>query len=152
MKFENTVLNECGRAVYRFSLALTKNEDDARDVTQQSFLLLFEKKPDFNSVSALRVWLIRCAKNIIYNDKRRTPTVSLDSVNEIAVTDTISFELCDLLAVLCPDLREVTELYYIEDMTTKEIAKALCKPHGTVRSSLSRARQQLKKIYKEEIL
>ncbi len=152
MKFENTVLNECGRAVYRFSLTLTKNEEDAHDITQQSFLLLFEKKPTFNSVSAMRVWLIRCAKNIIYNENRRQKAVPIDSVGEIAVKDTLSFELCNLLSVLSPDFREVIELYYIEDMTTKEIAKALSKPHGTVRSTLSRARAELKKIYKEEIL
>ena len=152
MKFENTVLNECGRAVYRFSLALTKNQDDARDVTQSAFLLLFEKKPSFNDVRAMRVWLIRCAKNIIYNESKRPKAVPLDSVGEIAVKDELSVELCDLLSVLSPDYREVIELYYIEDMTTKEIAKALLKPHGTVRSTLSRARQQLKKIYKEELL
>lgn len=152
MKFENTVLNECGRAVYRFSLALTKNEDDARDVTQSAFLLLFEKKPKFNDTRALRVWLIRCAKNIIYNEHKRPKTVSLEQVSEIAVKDELSFELCDLFSVLSPDSSQVIELYYIEDMTTKEIAKALSKPHGTVRSTLSRARAQLKKIYKEEIL
>ncbi len=152
MKFENTVLNECGRAVYRFSLAITKNEEDAHDVTQSAFLLLFEKKPTFTDVRALRVWLIRCAKNIIYNESRRPKTVPLDNTNEIAVKDSLSFEFCDTLSVLSPDKAQVTVLYYIEDMTTKEIAKALGKPHGTVRSILSRAKADLKKIYKEEIL
>ncbi len=155
MKFENTVLNECGRSVYRFALSLTQNEEDAHDVTQQAFLLLFEKKPHFSCVDQMRVWLIRVAKNTIYNMKKRfdnSRTVPLESAGEISVTDPLSFELCELLSTLSEDYREVIELYYVEDMTVPEISKALRLSQGTVKSRLSRARAKLKKIYEEEIL
>lgn len=155
MKIPDGVLDECGRTVYRIALVKTASEELSRDITQQVFLILFEKKPLFDDFHALRVWMIRTAVKLIANHFRKSEnirTVSLDDSRDIAVTDRLEFELCDLLSVLPDIFRETVVLYYIDNMPIKEIAKALGISQGTVKSRLSRARDQLSKIYKEELL
>ena len=146
------VLNEYWQMTYRFALSRTGNEDMSRDVCGEVFLILCKKQPKFDCAAALRVWLIKTARNVIANEWKRTKTLPLDEAREVAVTDTLAFEFYDLLAKLPPDLRDVTLLYYIEDMSINDIAKAVGIPSGTVKSRLSRARSELSKIYKEEIL
>ncbi len=151
----DSVLNEYWQIVYRFCLARTGNEDMSRDMCGEVFLILCKKQPNFKSLDALKVWLIKTARYIISNERKlsqNTKTVALDNAGEIAVSDPLAFELCDLLSKLPEKLCDVTVLYYIEDMDIRDIAKALSIPEGTVKSRLSRARTVLSKIYKEEIL
>jgi len=56
------------------------------------------------------------------------------------------------LSHLPETLRDVTVLFYIEDMSTKDIARTLSLSVSTVKVRLNRARNLLEKIYKEEIL
>lgn len=149
------LIAEFSPIVYRFALVRTGKPDTAQDISQQTFLLLFEKKPQFDSQDALRVWLIRSAKNIISNEQKRydnTKTVALEQISELRWEDSSLFELKELLNVLPDILRECTILYYIEDMPTRDIAKALGISRANVKTRLSRARDILSKIYKEELL
>ena len=146
------VLNEHWQLTYRFALARTGNEDISRDICGEVFLILCKKQPEFKSTDALRVWLIKTARNVIANEFKRAKTLPLEKADEVAVTDTLAFEFYDLLSTLPPKLRDVTLLYYIEDMDISDVANAMGIPQGTVKSRLSRARSELSKIYKEEIL
>jgi len=151
----SALINELSPTVYRFLLARTCDEDMAQELTQQVFLILFEKRPRFECKAQLKVWLIKCARNTFANYIKRfenSKTVSLDSVKETATADASLFEFIDLLKVLPQNLYDVTILYYIEDMKTADIAKALSISHSNVKIRLSRARDILKKIYEEEIL
>ncbi len=151
----SALINELSPIVFRFLLARTGNEDTAQDLTQQVFLILFEKRPKFECKAQLKVWLIKCAHKTFANYIKlhdNSKTVPLDTAKEIAVTDTLVFEFKELLCALPKDLYDVTILYYIEDMKTADIAKALSLSHSNVKTRLFRARNILKKIYKEEIL
>lgn len=59
-------------------------------------------------------------------------------------------DLCNAIQSLHEELRAVTVLYYYEDMNQESIAKLLEIPKGTVKSRLSRAREQLQKRLKME--
>ncbi|MCV5434468.1 sigma-70 family RNA polymerase sigma factor, partial [Escherichia coli] len=59
-------------------------------------------------------------------------------------------DLCNATQSLHEELRAVTVLYYYEDMNQESIAKLLEIPKGTVKSRLSRAREQLQKRLKME--
>jgi RNA polymerase sigma factor (sigma-70 family) len=50
------------------------------------------------------------------------------------------------LRALSPQLREVTVLFYFDDLPTDEIARILRIPHPTVRTRLSRARERLRSL------
>ena len=152
----SALINELSPAVYRFLLSRTRNTDTAQELTQQVFLTLFEKRPHFECKAQLKVWLIKCAKMTFANYVKRfdnSKTVPLDSALDVAVTDDLSlFEFKELLSALPENLYDVTLLYYIEDMKTEDIARALSLSRSNVKTRLMRARQILKRIYEEEIL
>lgn len=149
------IIKEYGGTVYRVALSRLGDPEAAQDVFQQVFLLLFEKKPDFFCREQLKVWLIRAAVKYAANERKHpdnSKTEPLDTSIDIAVKDSTQAEFLDLLGTLSENLRDVTVLFYIEDMSVADIARALGISRGNVKTRLSRARQVLSKIYKEELL
>ena len=126
----------------------------ANDIYQQTFLLLLEKKPKFTHRAQLNVWLMRCARKTAAAERRRADnsrTVSLNDAGEQGEYDAGCAELYDYLSVLKEKYREVTVLFYIEDMSIKDISEILKISTSAVKTRLSRARDMLKKIYEEEL-
>lgn len=149
------LMDEYGPAVYRLALSYTGKSELAEDVYQQTFLLLLEKKPVFSSSVQLKVWLLRSARKIASSELRRENnrrTVPLDSTVQPAVFDSSTCELYDFLSVLDLKYREPVLLFYIEDMSVSEIARALGISVSAVKTRLFRARAKLQEIYKEELL
>ncbi len=149
------ILNTYGPTVYRIALSRVCNADTAQDIYQETFLLLLEKKPHFKNSAELRAWLIRTAIKLSASHRKRfdnSKTVPLENAPESFVTNDLTFELISLISTIPESLREVTVLYYIEDMSIKEIAKILSLTPAAVKMRLTRARAELSKIYKEEIL
>lgn len=149
------ILKTYGPTVYRIALSRTGNPDTAQDIYQSTFLLLLEKKPRFKNTAQLRTYLIRTAIKLSASHRRRfdnSKTVPLDDSVGGTTQNDLTFELADLLMSLPESLREVTLLFYIEDMSIKDIAHTLGLTPASVKMRLSRARTELSKIYKEEIL
>ena len=91
--------------------------------------------------------------NCAYEHHRRGSRVTYtDDLEPLAggAEDRHDFTLWDAVCRLPADYRVATVLYYYEDMTTAEIAKALGVREGTVRSRLSRARSRLRTLLEEE--
>ena len=151
----NKTFESFGQPIYRLCIARTGDSELSHDITQQVFLILYRKKPIFSDATALRVWLIRCALKLIANERKRaekTRTEPLDNEMTQSKCDNLEFELYDLCESLPKTLRDVTMLYYIEDMSVEETSRALSLSRSAVKSRLLRARKLLCKIYKEEIL
>ncbi len=149
------ILKTYGPTVYRVALSRTGNADTAQDIYQETFILLLEKKPHFKNSAQLRTYLIRAAIKLSATYRKRShnsKTQPLDEGITISIENDLTFELVDLLMSLNASLREVTLLFYIEDMSIKEIAHALSLTPAAVKMRLSRARAELSRIYKEEIL
>lgn len=149
------IMERYGPSVYRFALSLTGDLEFANDVYQQTFLLLLEKKPSFSHPAQLRVWLLKCAGKVIAAQRRRADnarTVSLDNMCETGLPDSSMCELYDLLSVLDEKYRQAVELFYIEDMSIRDIAAVMNLSAAAVKTRLSRARAEFKKIYKEELM
>lgn len=146
------LIAEHAPTVFRVALARSGNVDTAQDITQQTFLLLIEKKPQFTYREQLVTWLIRAACKLASYEHRKNNTVPLDGVELPSVTDQTAFELLDLLSGLPNKLREVTVLYYVDDMSIEDIGGALGISKSAVKTRLSRARKALEKIYTEELL
>ncbi len=149
------IVNEYGPSVYRLALSKTSDTEAAQDIFQQVFLLLYEKRPTFTYKEQLKVWLMRTTCKIASIERRRfdnSKTVPLDSVHGISAKNELTFEFTELLSHLPQNLRDVTVLFYIEDMSQKDISKTLDISLSAVKARLSRARKLLEKTYKEEIL
>ncbi len=135
--------------VYKLALSQTKDKDNADDVVQEVFLRYIRSNTSFESEEHLKAWLIRvtinCSKNIFSNSwfKKTVP-----------LTEEIVFEREELSDVyyaamgLPSKYRTVIHLFYYEEMTVSEIAKALNTKETTVKSQLHRARNMLKEKLK----
>ncbi len=139
---------------------------DAEDVGQETFIRFHAALGRFRGEAALGTYLTRIAINLALNasksrQKARWRFWSLDSDEEPApepVTDGAALqdradtraEVQAALEQLKPDHRAVVVLRMIQGYSTRETARALGLPEGTVLSRLSRGLASLKEILKGE--
>ena len=168
--FERLV-NERSGDVYALLYRLTADAEEARDLTQETFLRAFQSISRFRGEANLKTWLYRIAINQARNRwrwwrrRRRDATVSLDGSdrpdeqaltgrlrNEAAVDpeqETLAHEreqqLREALLALRPSYREAVILRDVEGFSYEEIAATLQINIGTVKSRLSRGRLELRK-------
>ena len=168
--FERLV-NERSGDVYALLYRLTADAEEARDLTQETFLRAFQSISRFRGEANLKTWLYRIAINQARNRwrwwrrRRRDATVSLDGSdrpdeqaltgrlrNEAAVDpeqETLAHEreqqLREALLGLRRSYRQAVSLRYVEGFSYEEIAATLQINIGTVKSRLSRGRLELRK-------
>lgn len=145
------VIKRNSDTVYRLAFAQMKNKFDADDVYQEVFYRYIKKKPEFDSPEHEKAWFIRvtlnCAKTSLASFFN-TRVTELDESIQMPETDTEGLSWA--LKKLPKKYSAVIHLYYYEDMTAKEIAKALNIGEGNVRMLLTRARRKLKAILEKE--
>ncbi len=137
--------------LYRTALAITGNISDAEDIVQESFLRAYEKAPEFESEAHERAWLIRVTVNLC-NSRLRSPwhrrTEPL--LDSYPASEPKQHELLEIIMTLPYKYRTVIHLFYYEGYSIKEIAGLIGQKEATVRSHLTRARQKLKAVLKED--
>ena len=141
----------------RYARALTRG-DSARadDLVQNSLVRAIAKQHLWEPGSDLRAWLFTILHNQFVNDVRRSAREgTIVDIDEAATNLTTksnamaSLELRDLenaMNELAPEQREVILLVGLEGMAYDEVASILQIPIGTVRSRLSRGRDQLRRL------
>lgn len=158
--------------LYGFVLRMVRNEEEALDITQETFIRAYQSLKRFDGRSSLRTWLFRIAQNLCIDRARkikRNPIAesvdwSDDSYSAFEMEDgrnnpeqtllheELHMTVEDAIGMLSDKLREVLLLHDGEGMGYEEIAKTLAVPVGTVKSRLFLARQSLKKqigIYRD---
>ena len=166
--FEELVDERSGE-IYGLLFRLTENSEEARDLTQETFLRAFQSIGRFRGEADLRTWIYRIAINQARNRwrwwrrRRRDSTVSLDSThgqtNQTVMStlaessdnpeqQTLAHErevvLRSALQKVGRAYREAVILRDIEGFTYEEIATTLGINVGTVKSRLARGRQELR--------
>lgn len=152
-------------SMYNFAYRLTFEEDDAKDLVQDTYLKAFRFIDSFERGTNAKAWLFRILKNSFINDfrkKSKQPSkvdynevesyYNSEDVDETITTDLrvetvqhmIGDEVTNALNALDVDFRTVIILCDLEGFTYEEMAKILGIPIGTVRSRLHRARNLLK--------
>lgn len=139
--------------VYRIALHQFGVPQDAEDAVQEVFLRLYMEKKPFESGGHLRRWLIRVSINVCKDAlkspwrKRRVP---MEAIPDQPVFDRPEErELYQAVMSLPEKYRTVLDLFYYEELFTKEIAALLGLRQSAVTTRLSRAREQLKEQLKE---
>lgn len=150
-------------SLYNFGYYLTKDEDHAKDLLQETFLKAYRFIDYYESETNAKAWLMRILKNTFINDyrkKSKAPNqVDIEDINqkddvedEGAVTDLrqeayknlMGDEITKAINALPADYRLIILLCDVEGFKYEEIAKIIDIPIGTVRSRLHRARNMLK--------
>lgn len=135
----------------RISYSYMKNLSDAEDITQEVFIKLLEKRPDFKNGTHEKSWLIRVAINLS-KDKLKSSYFKNTTSLEDDFVDTTQEDTDVIQAVLSLPLkyRSIVFLYYYENYSISEISNILNIKESTVGSQLSRGRKLLKSILKED--
>ena len=128
------------------ALRILKNQHDAEDAVQETFLRLLRSAPELGSETHEKAWLIVTARNVCKNElaRARRREVPLEEAPAHYVP-----ELSDTLLALrsLPEkYRLPLYLYYYEGYSTAETAEMLGKPAATVRSDLRRGRERMKAL------
>lgn len=135
----------------RISYSYMKNLSDAEDITQEVFIKLLEKQPDFKNKTHEKSWLIRVAINLS-KDKLKSSYFKNTTSLEDDFVDTTQEDTDVIQAVLSLPVkyRSIVFLYYYENYSISEISNILNIKESTVGSQLSRGRKLLKSILKED--
>ena len=158
------------RSMYNFGYRLTLDQDDAKDLVQDTYLKAYRFIESFQRGTNAKAWLFRILKNSFINDYRKkskepskvdyqevetyynsedvdrqiTPDLRVESLK-----DMIGDEISNALNALDVDFKTVIILSDLEGFKYEEMAKILDIPIGTVRSRLHRARNLLKEKLSE---
>ena len=146
------ILNQYGDSLYRLACSYLNNTADAQEVVQDTVIQLLRYDPDFgNDAQKEKAWLMKTAANLSRNRLRALkahPVEELDEQFAGSEDKDLKF-VWDAVQELPVRYREVIHLFYQEGYSTKEIAEITGRREGTVRSDLSRAREQLKTVLRE---
>jgi RNA polymerase sigma-70 factor (ECF subfamily) len=158
------------RRVYRMLASMTRSEDDAADLTQETFYRALQALPSFNLTSSFYTWLYRIATNAALDRMRRArtagPREEYDDALEHASADasamgrtTTAAEPSRLVSTqeelakvrlaldeIKPEYRQILVLRELEDLSYEEIASVLDLKIGTVMSRLFAARMKLREV------
>ena len=154
--FEEAVLPHVN-AAYNLAHWLTRNDTDAEDVVQESYLRAFKFFGGFRGEDG-RSWLLAIVRNTCYTwmQRNRSPELMVpvdDELPELESADlspeALLIQKADTLMVrraleeLPVEFREVLVLRELEEMSYRDIASITDLPLGTVMSRLARGRKRL---------
>ena len=154
------IYNEAYKAVYWTAMQFLKNEADAEDVVQDTFISFMESYGNLEDTGKAVALLKKIAANKCLDRIKLSRTDvaddefldSVEAVPEDFLPDSI-IESEDARRIvmdiinnsLSEDIRRTLILFYFDEMSTREIAEALGVPEGTVRRRLNFARNKIKK-------
>ena len=140
----------------------TGNREEAEDILQEGFVLVFEKLPQFRMQGSFEGWIRRIMVHKAIEHYRKVahiyPVMNIEDNESIMISgDDVasnldSKELLNMVQDLPPMYKMVFNLFVFEDMTHKEIAEKLGVSEGTSKSNLSDARAVLKKKITQNML
>ena len=139
------------QAIYSVCFAFMKNQADAEDCTEDTFVRALTADKQFEDERHERAWLTKVAMNICKDKLKHwwnQKVSDIDSAPEVCdesadCSDELS-ELREQVMALPEKYKEVVWLYYYEGYSTDEIAKMLARPPSTIRNQLRDARGKLK--------
>lgn len=169
-----TLIERYSGEIYALLYRLTEDPEEAGDLTQDTFLRALKAIKSFRGDSELKTWLVRIAINESRNRfrwwkrRRRDVTISLDATvgeSETRISDTLADHsispdestlshereaaINKALLSIADVYREAIVLCDIDGMSYEETAAALGIGIGTVKSRISRGREELRRRLKD---
>lgn len=149
------IVREYSGMLLRLACTRLSTAADAEDAVQDVFLKLLSSPISFRDAGHEKAWLIRATLHRASDIRRRAErkNLSLDEALHLPDQCEMSAFDADILAAvrsLPEKYSAVLHLHYYEGYTAKEIGKLLGLPAATVGTRLSRGREKLKEILKED--
>jgi RNA polymerase sigma-70 factor, ECF subfamily len=149
------IVSEYYAALYRFGLALAKNESEAADLTQETFLILAKHQDQIREPEKMKPWLFTTLRREFLRkirlhtahpevefqpEEHEAPAMESNALRSIDARTALA-----ALEMVEESYRSALELFYLGDLSYKEISATLGVPIGTVMSRLSRGKEQLRR-------
>jgi len=139
--------------LFSICLRYADNYEDAQDVFQEGFVLIFNKIDQFRFEGSFEGWMKRIMVNLSLEKIKKNNRVSFEDYEnqyiqedeEEPQQDYDYQEILENVQNLPPQYKQVFNLYVFEEYSHQEIADLLCISIGTSKSNLSRARNILKR-------
>lgn len=155
--------------IYRLVFSVVRNHADAEDVTQETFVQIYRALPQYQS-KGLKTWMSRIAVNKAIDHRRKTnrlredtlsdpdqlapPDLGLYQQEHLIEQQIVSKESRQLVLAQLQEVpdnyREVVKAFYFENKSYADIAEEQGVTAKTVESKLYRAKQWMRKRWKEE--
>lgn len=149
MMSEEFVVRTYADMIYKIAVRYVRDPTMAEDVFSETFLAYFRKERTFESEEHRKAWLIRvtinCAKDLL-KGQPRNDDLEIEPGEEEKGYDQaeMSADLRSALDRLKPEYREVVCLFYLQDLSVKQMAEVLGRNESTIKTQLSRAREKLR--------
>ena len=163
-----SLLSSVLNAAFAAALHITRNRTDAEDLVQEAAFQAFKNFHQFEPGTRFKAWFLRILTNCFLSrqrkKKREGQTLDIDDAPELylfskslaldpkvadpatlVVSKLETEHVTEAIASLPEEFRVVAALYFVEDLSYREIADMVDCPVGTVRSRLHRARRLLQK-------
>lgn len=155
LDFDSLVARYYG-PLYQFAFGLTRSEADASDLAQQTFYIWATKGHQLRDGSKVKTWLFTTLHREFLNLRRKIvrfphqelseldhelPTITPGMVNALDAARVV-----EMLGQVAEPYQAPLTLFYMEDLSYKEIAEVLGVPLGTVQSRISRGMAQLQQL------
>ncbi len=164
----NFLLDKFWDDVYGFQLKRIENENDAEDITIQTFSRAFDKIDTYNPEYKFKTWLITISKNIhidflrrrknllnenlMHEDEQKVLEIldTAPSPEDKLITEQNLAKLLRDVKKLKPHYQEVINLRFFQELSYKEISSELNEPINNVKVKLLRAKKLLAEIIQKK--
>ena len=145
------------RTVYRYLKSVTRNDDLAEELTQETFYQAIRSIDRFDGSCKVSTWLCAIAKNIYLGYVRKNPqhedieeqSIPVESAESRAMEAIEKSELLKRLHNLPEPYREVAYLRGLGGLSFAEIGEVLGKTENWARVTFYRGKEKLRKEFEE---
>lgn len=132
--------------LYMLALAILKNETDAEDAVGNAILKAYENIGQIRIFHKFKPWLLTITKNEALKIKKKQLLLPGNEVVEARLKPVKEHydELWDVLQKMKEEYRLVVVMFYYDELSIRDISDVLDIPVGTVKSRLSRGKEELR--------
>ncbi len=146
--------------LYSVCLRYVSNKEDAQDILQEAFILIFRNLPQYSKTASFKGWIKRITVNAaLASYRKKGAKMAMTNEKYLEEEEFADFsllleldnkELLYFIGLLSPGRKQVFNAYIIEGFSHQEIADQLGISAGTSKSQLFDAKRELKKAIDRE--
>jgi RNA polymerase sigma-70 factor (ECF subfamily) len=158
LSFED-IVRRYEKMVYGIAYKLLNNHQDAEDITQETFLIVYRKLRNLRKTNSLTNWIYTITLNLVRENLRKKYRMKLlDNLNENLIfyndennsNEEIKEKIRTAIEKLPEKQREAINLKFMEGLKIKEISKIMECKEGTIKAHIFRGIKTLRRILKNE--
>lgn len=151
------IYRKYSKIVYKYIFCLTKNEDTAEEITQDTFLVAVKNVDKFKGECKISTWLCQIAKYLWYKELRKVKRIKFEELEKLKESDIFietvegniirkeeKIELLKKLQKLDEKTRNVMYLRLFVNLNYEEIGLVLNKSANWARVTFFRGKEKLK--------